>query len=129
MSDRTVLIVDDEADIREVAAMSLETMCGWKVLQADSGREGIQIAQRNRPDAILLDVMMPDMDGPKTLQALRADKSLDAIPVIFLTAKVQSSDRKRFAEMGVTAVLPKPFDPLLLGEQIAGALGWTLQST
>lgn len=126
MPDRTVLIVDDESDIREVAAMSLETICGWKVLQARSGHEGIQIARKDRPDAILLDVMMPDMDGPKTLEALRADSSLDSIPVIFLTAKVQSSDRKRFAEMGVSAVLPKPFDPLLLGEQIAGALGWTL---
>ncbi len=126
MPDRTVLVVDDEADIREVAAMSLETVCGWKVLQANSGVEALRMARENRPDVILLDVMMPDMDGPKTLQALRTDGELESIPVIFLTAKVQSSDRKRFAEMGVSAVLPKPFDPMLLGEQIAGALGWTL---
>ena len=126
MSDRKVLIVDDEADIREVAAMSLETVCGWSVFQARSGAEGIRIAKQDRPDVILLDVMMPDMDGPKTLQALRADSSISSIPVIFLTAKVQSTDRKRFADMGVTAVLPKPFDPMLLGEQIAEALGWPL---
>lgn len=126
MTDRKILIVDDEADIREVAAMSLETVCGWNVLQARSGAEGIRIAQQDQPDVILLDVMMPDMDGPKTLQALRADSSIASIPVIFLTAKVQGTDRKRFAEMGVSAVLSKPFDPLLLGEQIAQALNWPM---
>ena len=126
MADRKILIVDDEADIREVAAMSLETVCGWDVLKARSGAEGIQIAQQDHPDVILLDVMMPDMDGPKTLQALRADTNVSSIPVIFLTAKVQSSDRQRFAQMGVSAVLSKPFDPMLLGEQIAEALGWAL---
>jgi CheY-like chemotaxis protein len=126
MPDRKILIVDDEADIREVAAMSLETLCGWNVLQAGSGAESLRVARQQRPDAILLDVMMPDMDGPKTLQAIRADSALANIPVIFLTAKVQSSDRRRFAEMGVTTVLAKPFDPLQLGEQIANALGWEL---
>ena len=124
MTERKILIVDDEADIREVAAMSLETVCGWNVLQAHSGAEGIRMAQADHPDAILLDVMMPDMDGPKTLQALRADAAIASIPVIFLTAKVQSSDRKRFADIGVSAVLSKPFDPLLLGDQIAEALNW-----
>ena len=124
MTERKILIVDDEADIREVAAMSLETVCGWNVLQAHSGAEGIRMAQADHPDVILLDVMMPDMDGPKTLQALRADAAIASIPVIFLTAKVQSSDRKRFADMGVSAVLSKPFDPLLLGDQIAEALNW-----
>ena len=124
MAERKVLIVDDEADIREVAAMSLETVCGWNVVQARSGPEGIRIAQADHPDVILLDVMMPDMDGPMTLQALRADAAIASIPVIFLTAKVQSSDRKRFADMGVSAVLSKPFDPLLLGDQIAEALNW-----
>ncbi len=126
MANHKVLIVDDEADIREVAAMSLETVCGWNVLQARSGAEGLQIARQDHPDAILLDVMMPDMDGPMTLQALKADAGVASIPVIFLTAKVQASDRKRFSEMGVQAVLAKPFDPMQLGEQIAEALGWSL---
>jgi CheY-like chemotaxis protein len=126
MFDRKILIIDDEADIREVAAMSLETMCGWSVLQANSGAEGLRVARQQRPDAILLDVMMPDMDGPKTLKAIRADNTLAKIPVIFLTAKVQNSDRQRFTEMGVTTVLAKPFDPLQLGQQIAHALGWQL---
>lgn len=124
MADRKILIIDDESDIREVAAMSLETVSGWGVLQANSGMEGMRIAQERSPDAILLDVMMPDMDGPTTLQLLRSNDATARIPVIFLTAKVQSADRKRFAELGVAAVLSKPFDPLSLGDQIAEALGW-----
>jgi CheY-like chemotaxis protein len=126
MADRKILIVDDENDIREVAAMSMEAVCGWSVVQAGSGPEGVRLAQDQRPDAILLDVMMPDMDGPSTLQLLRSNPSVAGIPVIFLTAKVQGSDRRRFAEMGVAAVLAKPFDPMLLCTQIAEVLGWNL---
>ncbi|MDT8067558.1 MAG: response regulator [Terriglobia bacterium] len=126
MADRKILIVDDENDIREVAAMSIEAVCGWSVVQARSGPEGIRLAETQHPDAILLDVMMPDMDGPTTLHNLRSNPAVSAIPVIFLTAKVQSSDRKRFAELGVDAVLAKPFDPMLLCSQIAEALGWTM---
>jgi CheY-like chemotaxis protein len=121
-----ILIIDDESDIREVAAMSLEAVCGWGVVQASSGKEGMQMAQERKPDAILLDVMMPDMDGPSTLQMLRSNEKTASIPVIFLTAKVQSADRKRFSDLGVAAVLSKPFDPMVLGEQIAEALGWSL---
>jgi len=126
MADRKILIIDDENDIREVAAMSMETVCGWSVVQAASGPDGIRVAQDQRPDAILLDVMMPDMDGSSTLQQLRSNTSTTAIPVIFLTAKVQDSDRKRFAEIGVNAVLAKPFDPMLLCNQIAESLGWDI---
>jgi CheY-like chemotaxis protein len=126
MAERKILIIDDESDIREVAAMSLEAVCGWGVVQASSGKEGMQIAQERKPDAILLDVMMPDMDGPSTLQMLRSNEATASIPVIFLTAKVQSADRKRFSDLGVAAVLSKPFDPMVLGEQIAEALGWSL---
>ena len=121
-----ILIIDDESDIREVAAMSLEAVCGWSVVQACSGKEGLELAQEQAPDAILLDVMMPDLDGPSTLQLLRANSATAQIPVIFLTAKVQSADRKRFSDLGVAAVLSKPFDPMVLGEQIAEALGWSL---
>jgi CheY-like chemotaxis protein len=126
MAERKILIIDDESDIREVAAMSLEAVCGWGVVQAGSGKEGMQMAQERHPDAILLDVMMPDMDGPSTLQMLRSNEATANIPVIFLTAKVQSADRKRFSDLGVAAVLSKPFDPMVLGEQIAEALGWSL---
>jgi len=123
MSKR-ILIIDDEDDIREVAQLSLEAARDWQVLTARSGREGLARASAERPDAILLDVMMPDMDGPATLQELRANPATQLIPVIFLTAKVQSADRRRFANLGVEAVISKPFDPLRLAEQVSIALGW-----
>ncbi len=123
MSKR-ILIIDDEDDIREVAQVSLEAVRGWQVLTARSGREGLARAGAERPDAILLDVMMPDMDGPATLQELRVNPATQSIPVIFLTAKVQPADRRRFGSLGVQAVISKPFDPLRLAEQITMALGW-----
>ena len=125
MTARRVLIVDDEDDIREVAQISLEMMAGWKVLTASSGCEGLRIARSDQPDAILLDVMMPDMDGPTTFQKLQADPAIRHIPVVLLTAKWQSADRKRFAELGVAGVLAKPFDPLELAAQIRKVLNWS----
>jgi CheY-like chemotaxis protein len=124
MTARRVLIVDDEDDIREVAQVSLEMVAGWKVLTANSGASGLAIASADQPDAILLDVMMPDMDGPTTFQKLQADPAARDIPVIFLTAKLQPADQKRFAELGVAGVLAKPFDPLKLAAQVTEVLQW-----
>jgi CheY-like chemotaxis protein len=121
---RKILIVDDEDDIRAVAALCLETIAGWQVFTATSGTEGIRRALESRPDAILLDVMMPEMDGPTTFQHLQLDPHTRSIPVLLLTAKVQGADQRRFADMGVAAVLSKPFDPLTLSSQISAALGW-----
>lgn len=120
-----VLIIDDEDDIREVAAMSLETVAGWEVMVANSGAQGLTRAATYKPDAILLDVMMPGMDGPTTFRELRKNPITAKIPVLFLTAKVQATDRRRFADLGIHAVLVKPFDPLTLSTQIANALGWS----
>jgi CheY-like chemotaxis protein len=119
-----ILIVDDEDDIREVAALSLESVAGWEVQTASSGAQGLARAIEFQPDAILLDVMMPGMDGPATFQELSKNPATARIPVLLLTAKVQSSDQRRFAGLGVKAVLLKPFDPLTLSTQIAGVLGW-----
>jgi CheY-like chemotaxis protein len=119
-----ILIIDDEDDIREVAAMSLETVAGWEVMVANSGAQGLTRAATYKPDAILLDVMMPGMDGPTTFRELRKNPVTAKIPVLFLTAKVQATDRRRFADLGIRAVLVKPFDPLTLSTQIANALGW-----
>lgn len=119
-----ILIIDDEDDIREVAALSLETVAGWDVTTASSGVLGLQRAVEYQPDAILLDVMMPGMDGPTTFRELRKNPATAHIPVLLLTAKVQSTDQRRFADLGVDAVLFKPFDPLTLSTQIAGVLGW-----
>lgn len=123
MSQR-ILIIDDEADIREVAALSLESVAGWEVITASSGVQGLAVAIKEQPDAILLDVMMPGMDGPTTFRELRKNPATAHIPVLLLTAKVQSSDQRRFADLGVNAILFKPFDPLTLYAQIADALGW-----
>lgn len=125
MSHR-ILIIDDEDDIREVAALSLETVAGWQVYVANSGSQGLARAIEHQPDAILLDVMMPGMDGPATFRALRNHPATAQIPVLLLTAKVQQSDQLRFADLGVDAVLLKPFDPLTLSAQIASLLGWSL---
>jgi CheY-like chemotaxis protein len=122
---RRILIIDDEDDIREVAALSLETVAGWEVMMAPSGAAGIVKAKEQLPDAILLDVMMPMMDGPTTFRELRALPETANIPVILLTAKVQAADQKRFSDLGVSAVMFKPFDPLTLAGDIARALGWT----
>jgi CheY-like chemotaxis protein len=119
-----ILIIDDEDDIRQVAALSLETVAGWDVLLANSGQQGIERASVEQPDAILLDVMMPEMDGPTTFLKLRANQTTAHIPVLLLTAKVQGPDQRRFAGLGVAAILLKPFDPLTLAEQISTVLGW-----
>src|ERR1700744_4101706 len=111
---RRILIIDDDDDIREVAALTLETVAGWEVLTANSGANGIQRAREENPDAILLDVMMPGMDGPTTFQELQKIPETAGIPVILLTAKVQGADQKRFAGLGVAGGLFKPFDSLTL---------------
>lgn len=121
---RRILLIDDEDDIREVASLTLEATAGWDVISADSGRSGIQAALQHQPEAILMDVMMPEMDGPTTFREMQKDPALSHIPVILLTAKVQGVDQRRFADLGVAAVLFKPFDPMTLAQQIADVLHW-----
>ncbi len=123
---RLILIIDDEDDIREVAALSLEATAGWEIVTASSGAAGIQAAAnpKLRPHAILMDVMMPGMDGPTTFRRMQQNPEIAGIPVILLTAKVQGVDQRRFADLGVAGVLFKPFDPLTLAAQISAALGW-----
>jgi CheY-like chemotaxis protein len=121
---KRILIIDDDDDIREVAALSLEAVAGWDVITASSGASGIELAAKEKPDAILLDVMMPEMDGPTTFKNMQENPATKGIPVMLLTAKVQGVDQRRFASLGVAAVLFKPFDPLTLSDQIATILGW-----
>lgn len=123
MSKR-VLIVDDEPDIREVASMSLEMLGGYEVVTAGCGEEALALAASEHPDAILLDVMLPGMDGPSTFRRLQQDEATREIPVLLLTAKAQAGDRRLFDELGVVATLTKPFDPKQLPVQVADALGW-----
>ena len=121
---RRVLVVDDDDAIREVAQSSLELVAGWEVDVASSGQAALDLAVADPPDAILLDVMMPSMDGPTTFARLRADARTRDVPVVLLTAKVQPSERRRWEQLGVAGVLAKPFDPLELPGQVAGLLGW-----
>ncbi len=121
---RRILIIDDEDDIREVASLTLEATAGWDVTCARSGAEGIGKAIAEQPEAILLDVMMPDMDGPSTFRTMQGTPEIAHIPVLLLTAKVQGVDQRRFADLGVAAVLFKPFDPMTLAQQISEALHW-----
>jgi CheY-like chemotaxis protein len=124
VSRRTVLLVDDEPDIRAVVELALGTVAGWEVLTAGGGADGIALAAQHRPDAILLDVMMPELDGPATLEALREREETRAIPVLFMTAKAQAGELSRYASLGVAGVIPKPFDPMTLHERVSAALGW-----
>lgn len=121
---RRVLIVDDDADIREVARLSLELTAGWEVLAAGSGPEGVAMAVAEQPDAVLLDVMMPDMDGPETLALLRRTPGAAHLPVVLLTARAQEEDRRLLEALDVTGLLLKPFDPMSLAGQVADLLGW-----
>lgn len=119
---RCVLIVDDEKDVLSVTQMGLEMSAGWRVLTTTSGKEAVAIATEYQPDVILLDWMMPEMDGRATLQALRSNSATSSIPVILVTAKTQSPDGDTFAGIEVAAILTKPLRPLKLAEQVDRAL-------
>ena len=124
MTVKRILFIDDEKDIRVLASFCLELEAGWEIITASNGREGIAIAEREQPDAILLDAMMPELDGIQTLAELQLNPRTRHIPTIFITAKVQSSDRRRFYAAGAKGVITKPFDSLTLASQISGFLGW-----
>jgi CheY-like chemotaxis protein len=109
-----VLLVDDEVDIRRIAALSLSGVGGMEVAQASGGLEGISKAREDRPDVILLDMMMPGLDGLATFRTLRSDPETSAIPVVFLTAKAMSAEVDRLRALGARGVLIKPFDPMAL---------------
>jgi CheY-like chemotaxis protein len=120
---KRILLIDDEEVIREVTQLSLEIVGGWEVLTARSGTEGLAIACAEQPDAILLDMVMPDMDGPTTLERLQANVATHAIPVILLTAK-QPTNPQWSTQLGAAGVIAKPFDALTLARQVAETLGW-----
>jgi two-component system alkaline phosphatase synthesis response regulator PhoP len=120
---KRILIIDDEPDIREATQLCLEIAKGWEVLTAASSQEGLEKAALEQPDAVLLDVMMPDMDGIATFERMRADPVTQHIPVILLTAKAQPADYRQYVQMNVSAIITKPYDPLTLADQIAEILG------
>jgi CheY-like chemotaxis protein len=117
-----ILLVDDEPDIRTIAELSLSQVGGWKVTLASSGVQALELAGKQKPDLILLDVMMPEMDGVATFQALANREDTREIPVIFMTARVQSQERERYVGLGAAGVIAKPFDPMRLPDDIRGIL-------
>jgi two-component system, OmpR family, response regulator len=114
-----LLLVDDEEAIRTIAAVSLERIGGWTVISTSSGQAALEIAADDGPfDAVLMDVMMPGLDGPSTLERMRDGVLPLAVPVIFLTAKVGDTERKRLLSLGAAGVIAKPFDPMTLPEDV-----------
>jgi two-component system, OmpR family, response regulator len=117
-----VLLIDDDADIRRLAAAFLSAKGKAVVVEADSGEAGVAIAERERPDVILLDAVMPGMDGPQTLAELRRQPGTASTPVIFLTATARPEERDRLAQLGVRGVLSKPFNPATLADAVRALL-------
>jgi len=109
-----VLLIEDDPDILKLASMALRFDGRFEVLQAASGKEGLLIAQRESPEIIVLDVMMPEMDGYETLQHLKADPKTRGIPVVFLSARAHEQEAQRGLDMGAVGYLTKPFDPMQL---------------
>ncbi|HEY2259614.1 MAG TPA: response regulator [Solirubrobacteraceae bacterium] len=121
---RRILIVDDSSLIREAAKLALATIRGWEVLTASSGEEGLARASADQPDAVLLDVVMPGLDGVAVAQRLAAGADTRAIPVVMLTAADGAEDRQRLGELPVAGIIGKPFALDSLATQLAVLVGW-----
>lgn len=121
---KQILLIDDEDGLRRIIQFSLEAAAGWSVLAASSGLEGLEIAAAELPDAILLDVMMPDLDGPATFRQLQENAVTRSIPVIMLTAKASAAEHQPLTALGVAGIVTKPFKIPVLITQIRAILGW-----
>ena len=118
MDVSTILVIDDQADIRAIAEVSLRDLAGWHTTLAGSGAQGIELARAQNPQVILLDVLMPDMDGPATLRALRSDPATRDIPVVFLTAQSEPVELAALRALGAAGLINKPFNPTTLADEI-----------
>ena len=126
MTTPTVLVVDDDDMIRELTEIALTSVAGWNVLTADGGHAAIDAVRTHHPDAVLLDMMMPDMDGLTTFEHLQADESTRDIPVVLFTAKGRVGEKQPWDGTGISGFIAKPYDPMTLGDQVAEMLGWDL---
>ena len=127
MPTKRVLIIDDEADVRAVVCGCLEDIAGWEVVVANSGKEGLVKVITDSPDAIMLDVMMPGMDGLAFLSALRSYAKEATLPVVLLTAKINLVESDELSGLNIKGIIAKPFDPFLLVEQFAYLLDWEVE--
>lgn len=128
VTTKRILFIDDELNIRQIVKACLESLGGWEVVLAASAQEGLVKAVSEKPDAILLDVMMPEMDGLVLLRQLQVNPVTQSIPVVFLTGRLSLTEPQRFQRLGVKGSIAKPFNSLTLVPQIANALGWNLQT-
>lgn len=117
-----VMYVEDDPDIRAIAEIALQDVGGFEALLCESGDMALKKTLDFDPELILLDVMMPGMDGPTTLKALRQLDGMADVPVIFMTARLQSSEVREYRELGALGVIPKPFDPMTLSDKISEIL-------
>ncbi|SHK18085.1 Response regulator receiver domain-containing protein [Marinobacter antarcticus] len=115
---KRILMIEDEPDIRAVAELALEAIGGFELTACESGQQALEQIGECQPQLIVLDVMMPGMDGPATLKAIRRLPGHAATPAVFMTAKVQSDEVQGYLALGAVGVIPKPFDPLILADQI-----------
>ena len=121
---KRILIIDDEPGICQVVQVAFKVIAQWEVLVASSSRDGIALAEAEQPDAILLDVMMPEVDGFSTVAIMQDNPQTRDIPVILLTAKAQAKDRERFAQLPIAGVITKPFKAPTLVSQVRDLLQW-----
>jgi CheY-like chemotaxis protein len=121
---KTILIVDDEDDARAIAVLALQLKTDWTLLQANSGQQAVEIAAAYQPDVILLDMMMPELDGRATLHRLKENPKTQHLPIILVTAKVQPLSQTDINPNQILAVFSKPFRPLELADQIRAVLAW-----
>ena len=124
MINKRVLVVDDDVSIRAIISISLETITNWQILTASSGKEAIAMAAAELPDAILLDWMMPDMDGVETLRNIRANSITQSIPVIFLTAKTMIQEESPLDDLMFSGIITKPFKAPNLVKEMRSLLHW-----
>jgi CheY-like chemotaxis protein len=115
---KSILYVEDDVDIQTVAQIALEVVGGFQLQTCSSGKEALFHAQTFVPDLLLLDVMMPEMDGPTTLEGLRKCPNTQSTPAIFMTAKVQATEVAYYKSLGALGVIAKPFDPMTLATQV-----------
>lgn len=125
-ASKRILLIDDEPDVQQVVQTCLEKLAQWTVIIATSAEEGLLKAITEQPDAILLDIMMPKMDGYMFLDALWAKPEMQFIPVVFLTAQAGLLEPHHYETLGVKGIIAKPFNPLTLHRAIASALNWDL---
>lgn len=122
---KTILLIDDDEMSRWLVQLCLENFVNWQIQVAISGKAGLAAITQAEPDAVLLDIMMPDMDGFTFMEKLRADRLIPHIPIIALTSCTSRFSYQTFIDFGCQGVISKPFNPLTLGSKISQILGWS----